>query len=105
MPTWYHYTDKESYDLIRSQPTWKFRASHPPGEHPLGAYFTTKPPETRGLARSLRLPRRKLAYVFAFSGADDLTPLPGGRGEFVSYFPGDYDVPKERQLFTQEIGQ
>jgi hypothetical protein len=36
----FHYTDKQGYDGIRSQPTWKFIAHQPPGEHPKGAYFT-----------------------------------------------------------------
>ena len=53
-----HYTNQNGWNSIRSQLNWLFRAQQPPGDHPLGAYFTTLPPSTRNLAKKLRIPRR-----------------------------------------------
>lgn len=54
----YHYTDRDGYNAIVSQPIWRFVASQPPGDHPFGAYFTDLPPTTKNLANRLRIPRR-----------------------------------------------
>jgi hypothetical protein len=95
----YHYTDQTGYNAIRSQATWRFIAQQPPGNHPFGAYFTPLPQTTRNLAQKLRIPRDKLKYVFEFTDAGDLTPLPGGRGQYIVYSPTDYEVDKSRQRY------
>lgn len=95
----FHYTNDDGYKAISSQPTWVFRASKPPGDHPKGAYFTSLPPGTKNLAKRLfvRGGADKVHFVFSFRGADDLTPLEGGRGEFIFYSRDDYLVEKSRQ--------
>jgi len=93
----FHYTDSDGYDAIRSQPIWLFKASQPPGNHPIGAYFTTLGPGTPNLAKRLRIPKSKLKYVFSFRSAQDLTPLTGARGRYVFYSDADYRVEPDRQ--------
>jgi hypothetical protein len=92
-----HYTDKRSWNAIRSQVDWTFKASKPPGPHPAAAYFTTLPPDARNLASRLGIPATKIEYVFCFVDVGDLTPLAGDRGRFIFCFAGDYLVPKSRQ--------
>ncbi|MBL8796871.1 MAG: hypothetical protein JNM56_23420 [Planctomycetia bacterium] len=94
-----HYTDQAGYHGIRAQSVWLFRAAQPPGNHPFGAYFTTLPRTTRNLAQRLRIPKSKTRFVFEFTDAGDLLPLPGGRGDYVFYFPRDYDVTESRQQY------
>jgi hypothetical protein len=96
----HHYTNRTGYNGIRAGVVWHFHAALPPGNRPFGAYFTTLPPGTKRLASCLRIPRSKLAFVFVFDDAGDLTPLSGGRGEFIFYSPTDYDVDKPRQLYA-----
>lgn len=69
--------------------------------HPPGAYFTRLEPGTPGLAKKLRIPKRKLEYVFEFVDRGDLTPIAGDRGlrGFSVYFPGDYEVEPSRQRY------
>jgi hypothetical protein len=97
--TLFHYTNDKGYKAISSQPTWLFKASKPPGDHPKAAYFTTLPPATRNLAKRLfvRGCADKIIFVFCFSGGEDLTPLEGGRGAFIFYSLDDYAVEKPRQ--------
>jgi hypothetical protein len=87
------------YKAISSQRTWVFRAAQPPGDHPVGAYFTPLGPGTIKLAKRLRISKSKLSFVFCFSDGADLVPLKGDRGEFIQYSPVDYSVEKSRQLF------
>lgn len=94
----FHYTDQAGYDAIRSQPVWRFLASQPPGKHPFGAYVTTLGRNTKNLAQKLRLPRSKVTYFFEFTDAGDLTPLAGGRGQYIFYSPADYEVDPSRQV-------
>jgi hypothetical protein len=103
----FHYTDKSGANAIRSQLVWRFLAQKPPPEdHPVGAYFTDYDQGTPKLANKLRIPRAKLAWVFAFEDAGDLRPLEGDRGQHIFYSPADYDVVQERQAagFPQETG-
>lgn len=95
----FHYTNEKGHKAVSSQPTWLFKASKPPGDHPAGAYFTNLPPETPNLAKRLfiRGGAEKTAFVFSFSGGDDLRPLAGGRGQFIFYSEEDYLVEKDRQ--------
>ena len=95
----FHYTNENGYKAIGSQPTWIFKASKPPGDHPKGAYFTTLPPGTRNLAKRLfvRGGADKVCFVFSFWEADNLTPLEGGRGAFIFFSSDDYSVGKSRQ--------
>src|SRR5262245_64916979 len=95
-----HYTDQAGYNAIRSQVVWLFRASQPPGNHPSGAYITTLVRGTPNLAQRLRIPRSKVQFVFEFTDVGDLTPLPGGRGQYVFYSPADYEVDPPRQLYA-----
>src|SRR4051812_14618382 len=94
-----HYTDQAGYNAIRATVVWHFRAGKPPGDHPFGAYFTTLPRDTRNLAKRLRIPNGKVQYVFEFQDTGDLTPLSGGRGQYIYYSPTDYDVDKPRQQY------
>src|SRR5438034_5151452 len=95
----FHFTNDKGYKAISSQPTWLFKASKPPGDHPKGAYFTTLPPGTKNLAKRLfvRGSADKVTFTFSFSGGEDLKPLEGGRGAFIFYSETDYPVEKERQ--------
>ena len=100
----FHYTDDSGYKAISSQPAWVFKATQPPGDHPFGAYFTTLGPTTRNLAKRLRVPKTKLAFLFCFFDRSDLLPLPGRRGKFIFYGPTDYTVEAGRQVFHGSIG-
>jgi hypothetical protein len=95
----FHYTNDKGYKAISSQVTWIFVASKPPSEHPKAAYFTSLPPGTRNLAKRLfiRGCGEKVAFVFCFSGGEDLIPLVGGRGAFIFYSTTDYAVEPDRQ--------
>jgi hypothetical protein len=93
-----HYTDKEGWNGIRSTTTWRFRASKPPGPHPYGAYFTNLDEATPYLAAKLCIPRRELAFSFAFGDAGDLKQLDGGRGQYVFSSVEDYLVEESRQV-------
>ena len=99
-----HFTDDAGYKAIASQVDWTFLASKPPGDHPIGANFTTLGPETPNLANRLRIPRTKLSYRLSFAGADGLMPLEGGRGMFILYSPSTYVVVRERQESHGETG-
>ena len=104
--TMYHYTDQAGYNSIRSGVDWIFKAHQPPprdSDHPRAAYFTTLPPGTKNLSPRISVPKVKLAYVFAFQDAGDLTPLRGGRGIYVLFSTTDYVVPVARQL-TEPTG-
>lgn len=96
----FHYTNSKGYNAIRSQLTWLFRASKPPGDHPKGAYFTTLTPGTANLGKRIfvRGCRDKLEFVFCFSGTEDLKPLPGGRGVLIFFSEDDYSVEQNRQI-------
>jgi hypothetical protein len=97
----FHYTNDRGYKAIRSQSTWLFKASAPPGNHPQAAYFTTLAPDTHNLAKRLfiRGSVEKAANVFSFSGGEDLIALEGGRGEFIFYSKDDYPVERARQMY------
>jgi hypothetical protein len=99
----YHYTDKDGYNAIRASSPWHFRAERPPGDHPLGAYFTCQQPSTPKLAKRLQIPVRKLEYVFAFEDKGDLKQLRGDRGKQILYSPEDYYVESERQLYCGKV--
>ncbi|MBI3463564.1 MAG: hypothetical protein HY000_10975 [Planctomycetes bacterium] len=100
-----HFTDRKGYNAIAASPTWRFRASTPPGGHPFGAYFTNLAPDTVNLALKLRIPKDKLGYVFVFVDLGDLLPIAGGRGKFIFYLADDYLVIKERQIYHGESAQ
>ena len=100
----FHYTDADSFKSIASQPIWTFVASQPPGDHPFGAYFTTLSPDTPKLSKRLRIPRAKVELAFEFVDAGDLSPLPGGRGEYVFYSSVDYAVERSRQQYAGRTG-
>jgi len=74
-----HYTDEPGFKAISSQSVWHFKAAKPPGPHPAGAYFTTLRPDAPLLCKRLRLPRRKIQWVFEFAGEFGLRPIKGGR--------------------------
>lgn len=92
-----HFTDHDGWNAIRSQVEWVFRAHQPPCHHPIGAYFTTLSPDTTNLAKKLRIPRRKIAYVFCFSRTEGLFQIDGGRGQFIWFSPNDYTVEQHQQ--------
>jgi hypothetical protein len=100
----FHYTDDSGYKAINSQPAWVFKATQPPADHPFGAYFTTLAPTTANLAKRLRVPKSKLAFLFCFVGRSDLEPLSGRRGDFIFFSPTDYTVEVDRQVFHGPIG-
>jgi hypothetical protein len=78
---------------------WLFKASKPPSDHPKAAYFSTLPPGTMNLSKRLfvRGCAEKTAFVFSFSGGEDLPRLRGGRGDHIHYSVEDYPVEKKRQ--------
>lgn len=94
----FHFTDSASFDSIRSASPWLFRASKPPGDHPIGTYFTDYDERTPLLAQKLRIPRSKLGFVFEFLDASDLHPIRGGRGRHIFYSRVDYPVEEPRQV-------
>jgi hypothetical protein len=101
----YHYTAKNAYDSIRATVDWCFHAKRPvPRHHPVGAYFTTLPPQTNNLAQRIRVPNEKLTHMFCFVDAGDLLPLAGGRGAYIFYSAQDYVVVRKRQIFAGERG-
>ena len=57
-----HFTDKEAFNAIGSQPTWTFKAVQPRAEHhPVGAYFTDYEPTEPNLSKKIFVPVVKLA--------------------------------------------
>jgi hypothetical protein len=94
----FHCTDDDGYNGIRFQPERVLSVSKPPGDHPKGVYFTNLGPATTNVAKRLRMPGRKIEFLFCFQGRLDLRPLPGGRGQFIFYSPGDYTVARDRQV-------
>lgn len=102
-----HFTNKQGFNAISSQPTWLFKALQPPATYqPRGAYFTECSPSEERLAKKLCVPREKLEYVFMFDPPTALRPLPGGRGQLgkVSYSPTDYPVAVDDQHFSGPTG-
>lgn len=101
----FHYTDKEGWNAIRSQPIWRFKASQAKAlDRPVGAYFTDIEPSEanrRTLYKRLRIPKTKQEYVFGFSGQAGLTRLFEGRGrdQRIYFSPVDYDVEEGRQSY------
>jgi len=101
----FHYTDKDGWNGIRSQSTWRFIAAKPQAlDRPIGAYFTDiEPTETnlRTLHKRIRVPKAKQEYVFSFAEDDGLTQLNGGRGRdrHIFYSPSKYDVIQSRQQY------
>lgn len=94
----FHYTNRHGFNAIDAQQIWLFKASKPPCENPVGAYFTTLHEDTPLLANKLRIPREKLAFMFSFGDACDLQPIRGDRGRFILYSPKDYQVEQDRQV-------
>lgn len=101
----FHYTDKDGWNAIRSQPVWKFKASRPPDPaRPLGVYFTDIPPtpsNLRTLHKRLRVPKVKQKFVFWFVDTHGLERLNEGRGrdKHILFSPIDYEVVPERQKY------
>jgi hypothetical protein len=99
----FHYTDKDGWNAIRSQPTWRFKASQPKDpDRPKGAHFTDiEPTETnlRTLYKRLQVPKGKQEYVFWFVGFDGLIQPNDGRGrdKRIYFSPVDYEVAEARQ--------
>jgi hypothetical protein len=102
----FQYTDKDGWNAIRSQPTWRFQASQPKDpDRPKGTYFTDIEPiqtNLRILYKRLRVPNAKQEYIFWFVGTDGLSQLNGGRGrdKRICFSPVDYDVAQERQEYS-----
>ena len=95
----FHYTDADGLKAIASQQTWLFRAAKPPGDRPVGAYFTRLLPDDSKLAAGTRLPKRKRQYVLAFDGSEGLRPVPGGKGRYNLWTDQDYEVTPDRQRY------
>jgi hypothetical protein len=99
----FHYTDKDGWNAIRSQPTWRFKAYQPKApDRPEGAYFTDIEPSEanlRTLCKRLRIPKAKREYVFWFVGTDGLERLNDGHGrdQRIFFSPIDYEVTEGRQ--------
>ena len=101
----FHYTDKDGWNSIRSQLTWRFLASQPKHrDRPSGAYFTDIKPTPKNLPtlhKRIRIPKIKQEYVFWFIGEDGLAQLLEGRGRdrHIYFSPVDYEVVKDRQRY------
>lgn len=108
MPSTFHYTDKQGWNGIHSQPTWCFKATQPRDpERPVDAYFTDITPtevNLRTLYKRIRVPKVKQEFVFWFSGREGLLQHRGGRGrdKRIFYSPIDYDVAKSRQRYGNQ---
>jgi hypothetical protein len=102
----FHYTDKDGWNAIRSQPTWRFKANQPKDpDRPKGAYFTDIEPteaNLRTLYKRLRVPKAKQEYLFWFVGTEGLTQLNDGRGrdKRIFFSPVDYEVAEGRQKYA-----
>jgi hypothetical protein len=100
----FHYTDRDGWNAIRAQPTWRFKASQPRDPNrPKGAYFTDIEPTAlnlRLLYKKLYVPKPKQQYVFWFTGRDGLAQLNDGHGRDarILFSSVDYDVIEARQL-------
>ncbi len=96
----HHYTNKTGYNAITATPEWMFKANRPPApEHEFGAYFTTYGPNEPNLSNKIRVPKKKLEFMFTFVDAGDLLTLRGWRGRGIFYSRTDYCVPQARQVF------
>jgi hypothetical protein len=99
----FHYTDKDGWNAIRSQPAWRFKVNQPKDpDRPSGAYFTDIEPTVanlRTLYKRIRIPKTKQQYVFWFVGTEGLIQLNGGRGRdrYIYFSPVDYEVGPDRQ--------
>ncbi|XXY51965.1 hypothetical protein WME91_12560 [Sorangium sp. So ce269] len=101
-----HFTNKEGFDGIRSQPTWLFKAVQPrQSRHPVGAYFTTFGPDEPNLSKKLFIPKTKREFVFSFVEPIPLKMLEEKRGEVhqIYYSPTDYHVPRAHQSFHGHV--
>jgi hypothetical protein len=109
MASLFHYTDKDGWNAIRSQPEWRFLVSRPKAPwRPTGAYFTDIEPNEenlRTLADKIRVPRVKLEYVFEFVGTDGiLRPNPiEGRDARIYFSPVDYFVERARHRYSGAV--
>lgn len=95
--TVYHYTNKKSYDKIRSQSPYHLK----PGEskNGPGPFVTTRSPAELtepNAYKKLGLTNEKSQYVMqAEVPKSALKPLPGGRGDFIFSVPGGIRIPRE----------
>jgi hypothetical protein len=104
----FHYTGRQGWNAIRSQPTWRFAAGQPKDpDRPAGAYFTDIEPSARNLRtlyKKLRIPKFKQECVFWFVGTAGLSRLNQGRGRDrrILFSPVDYEVVRDRQKYEGE---
>jgi hypothetical protein len=102
-----HFTGRDGFNAIGSQPTWLFKAEQPRSPNsPVGAYFTTLEPNEPNLSKKIFVPVVKLAFVFKFKPPTELVPLPGGRGRLktIFYSQVDYSVDQPYQLEAGPTG-
>ena len=101
----FHYTDRDGWNSIRSQPDWKFQTAQPQDQNrPPGAYFTDIEPSAmnlRTLHKKIRIPKAKQQYLFWFTGSEGLSQLNSGRGrdKRIFFSATDYDVISGRQKY------
>lgn len=106
----FHYTDKDGWNAVRSQPVWCFKANQPRDPiRPRGAYFTDIEPTAsnlRTLYKRIRVPKAKQEYVFWFDGVVGLTRLNDARGrdKRIWFSPVDYNVEEPRQRYEGPTG-
>lgn len=102
----FHYTDKDGWNAVRSQPVWRFKAHQPRDpKRPYGAYFTDiepSPANLRTLYKRIRVPKAKQEFVFWFEGDFGLIQLDDGRGRDrrIWFSAVDYDVEESRQRYA-----
>ena len=107
----FHYTDKDGWNAIRSQPVWTFKVSQPKDpDRPAGAYFTdieATATSLRTLYKRIRVPRAKQENVFWFVGTEGLKQLNNGLGREKRIYlcPVDYLVSEQRQRFSGDSEQ
>jgi hypothetical protein len=105
-----HYTDKDGWNAIRSQQSWRFMTFKPKDPNrPTGAYFTDIEPSAanlRVLYKKIRVPREKQECAFWFDGDEGLTQLNDGTGrdKRIFFSPVDYLVSVERQRYGDNEG-
>ena len=108
----FHYTDKDGWNAIRAQKTWRFKVSQPKDpSRPAGVYFTDIEPteaNLRVLYKKLRVPKIKQDYIFWFTKTEGLSQLNDGRGRdrHIFFSAVAYEVESDDQGYqgkTDEI--
>jgi len=101
----FHYTDKDGWNAVRAQQTWRFKVSQPKDpSRPAGVYFTDIEPteaNLRVLHKKLRVPKIKQEYIFWFTKTEGLVQLHDGLGRdrHIFFSEVDFDIEPPHQKY------